>query len=385
MKRSTDRILTTHAGRLTDYELTGATAMGSGTSMDWESFSASIRPEMTQIIRKQIDAGIDVISDGELGKVGFGFSYYGWRLNGISSRPLREGEVSGRFQYTNDRLEFADFYRTMTGAGSTGSNERMICDGPITYKGHDLIKHEIATFKVALQESGASPQEEFMCVLAPGWLEHFLFNEYYKTDEEFLFAVADAMKYEYKAIVDAGFLLQLDDPALATKYDMIVPNPSIEDYRKIAALRVDALNHALEGIPEDRVRYHVCWGSWHGPHAHDIPLKFIVDLVLKVKAQGYSVEAGNGRHEHEWKVWKDVKLPADKVLIPGVVSHVSNTIEHPELVADRILRFASVVGKENVIAGTDCGMGGRIHMQLGWAKLKALADGAALASKELWP
>jgi len=384
MKRSTDRILTTHAGRLTAYELSGPTAMGSGAAMDWESFSANLRPEMIQILRKQIDAGIDVISDGELGKVSFGFSYYGRRLNGVSSRPLREGEISGRFLRTNDRLEFADFYRTMTGAGSTGANERMICDGPLTYKGHDLIKNEIATFKAALQESGVRPQETFMCVLAPGWLEHWLFNEYYKTDEEFLFAVADAMKHEYKAIVDAGFLLQLDDPALATKYDMIVPNPSITEYRKIAELRVDALNHALEGVPEDRVRYHVCWGSWHGPHAHDIPLKYIVDLVLKVKAQGYSVEAGNGRHEHEWKVWKDVKLPADKVLIPGVVSHVSNTIEHPELVADRIVRFANVVGKENVIVGTDCGMGGRIHMQLGWAKLKALADGAALASKELW-
>ena len=385
MKRSTDRILTTRAGRLTASELTGPTAMGSGAATDWESFSARIRPEMTQIVRKQINVGIDVISDGELGKVSFGFSYYGRRLNGISSRPLREGEVSGRFLHTNDRLEFADFYRTMTGAGSAGSTERMICDGPITYKGHDLIKHEIATFKAALREAGVSPREEFMCVLAPGWLEHWLFNEYYKTDEEFLFAVADAMRHEYKAIVDAGFLLQLDDPALATKYDMIVPSPSLAAYRKIAELRVDALNHALEGIPEDRVRYHVCWGSWHGPHAHDIPLKSIVDLVLKVKAQGYSVEAGNGRHEHEWKVWKDVKLPADKVLIPGVVSHVSNIIEHPELVADRILRFAGVVGKENVIAGTDCGMGGRIHMQLGWAKLKALADGAALASKELWP
>jgi 5-methyltetrahydropteroyltriglutamate--homocysteine methyltransferase len=380
-----DRILTTHAGRLTDYELTGATAMGRGAAVDRESFSASIRSEMIQIIRRQTQAGIDIISDGELGKISVGFSYYGRRLTGVSSRPLCEGEVSGRFLHTNDRLEFADFYRSMTGAGSRGANERMICDGPITYKGHDLIKHDIETFKAALQESGESPQEAFMCVLAPGWLEHWLFNEYYKTEEEFLFAIADAMRYEYKAIVDAGFLLQLDDPALATKYDMIVPNPSIEEYRKIAALRVDALNHALEDIPEDRIRYHVCWGSWHGPHAHDIPLKYIVDLVLKVKAQGFSIEAGNARHEHEWKVWKDVKLPADKVLIPGVVSHVTNIIEHPELVADRILRFASVVGKENVIAGTDCGMGGRIHMQLGWAKLKALADGAALASKELWP
>jgi 5-methyltetrahydropteroyltriglutamate--homocysteine methyltransferase len=380
-----DRILTTYAGRLTDYELTGATAMGRGAAVDRESFSASIRSEMIQIIRRQTQAGIDIISDGELGKISVGFSYYGRRLTGVSSRPLCEGEVSGRFLHTNDRLEFADFYRSMTGAGSRGANERMICDGPITYKGHDLIKHDIETFKAALQESGESPQEAFMCVLAPGWLEHWLFNEYYKTEEEFLFAIADAMRYEYKAIVDAGFLLQLDDPALATKYDMIVPNPSIEEYRKIAALRVDALNHALEDIPEDRIRYHVCWGSWHGPHAHDIPLKYIVDLVLKVKAQGFSIEAGNARHEHEWKVWKDVKLPADKVLIPGVVSHVTNIIEHPELVADRILRFASVVGKENVIAGTDCGMGGRIHMQLGWAKLKALADGAALASKELWP
>src|SRR5262245_20706350 len=196
MKRSMDRILTTHAGRLTADDLSGAIAMDSTTSIDWESFSASIRPAMSQIIRKQTQAGIDIISDGELGKVGFGFPYYGRRLNGISSRPLRQGEISGRFQHTNDRLEFADFYRTMTGAGSTASSERMICNGPITYKGHEVLKHEIDTFKTALQETGERPREAFMCVLAPGWLEHWLFNEYYKTDEEFLFAVADAMKHE---------------------------------------------------------------------------------------------------------------------------------------------------------------------------------------------
>jgi 5-methyltetrahydropteroyltriglutamate--homocysteine methyltransferase len=223
-----------------------------------------------------------------------------------------------------------------------------------------------------------------MCVLAPGWLEHFFYNEHYKTDEEYLFALADAMKHEYKAVVDAGFILQLDDPGLPDTYDMIVPNPSIPDYRKFADLRIEALNHALKGLPEDRIRYHICWGSWHGPHTHDLPLEHVVDIMLKVNAQAYSVEAANPRHEHEWKVWRDTKLPEGKILIPGVVSHASNVVEHPELVADRIELYAGLVGRENVIAGTDCGMGGRVHWQIGWAKLKALGDGAELASRRLW-
>jgi 5-methyltetrahydropteroyltriglutamate--homocysteine methyltransferase len=223
-----------------------------------------------------------------------------------------------------------------------------------------------------------------MCVLAPGWLEHFFYNEHYATDEEYLFALADAIKHEYKAIVDAGFILQIDDPALPDTYDMIVPQPPIEEYRKFAAVRIEAVNHALQGIPEDRVRYHICWGSWHGPHTHDLPLKHVIDLMLNVKAGAYSVEAANPRHEHEWKIWKDVNLPQGKILIPGVVSHASNVVEHPELVADRIVLYANLVGRENVIAGTDCGMGLRVHPQIAWAKLKALAEGAALATRQLW-
>ncbi len=251
-------------------------------------------------------------------------------------------------------------------------------------KGTALVERDIATFKAALAESGVRPEETFMCVLAPGWLEHFLFNEYYNTDEEYLFALAEAMQPEYKAIVDAGFVLQLDDPGLPDTYDMIVPHPSIEAYRSFAELRVAAQNHALRGSDPSRVRYHICWGSWHGPHTHDLPLKHVADIMLKINAEAYSVEAANPRHEHEWKVWRDTKLPEGKVLIPGVVSHASNVVEHPELVADRIVLYADLMGRENVIAGTDCGMGGRVHPQIGWAKLQALAEGAAIATKELW-
>jgi 5-methyltetrahydropteroyltriglutamate--homocysteine methyltransferase len=383
MKRSTDRILTTHAGRLTgSSDVTAArTAMLTGSSADREKFRASVRTSMTEVIKKQADSGLDIISDGELGKFN-GIAYYGQRMTGISSRPPAEGEVVSRNLNTNERREFAEFYGDL-GRGQRPP-ERMVCSGPISYKGHDEVRGDIEAFKTSLKGANVPHEEAFMCVLAPGWIEHYLFNEYYKTDEEFLFAIADAMKEEYKAIIDAGFLLQLDDPAIVSKYDMIVPNPSIPDYRKIADVRVEALNHALKDLPEDRIRYHVCWGSWHGPHTHDLPLRDIVDLVLKVKAGAYSVEAGNPRHEHEWKVWKDTKLPEGKMLIPGVVSHASNVVEHPELVADRIVQYAGVVGRENVIAGTDCGMGGRIHMQVGWAKLKALSEGAAQASKQLW-
>ena len=209
-------------------------------------------------------------------------------------------------------------------------------------------------------------------------------NQYYKTDEAFLFALADALREEYKAILDAGLVLQLDDPGLPDSWDMANPEPAVADYKKFATVRIEALNHALQGLPEERIRYHICWGSWHGPHTTDLPLASIVDMLLKVRAACFSVEAGNVRHEHEWKVWREVKLPPGKLLMPGVVSHATNVIEHPELVSDRILRFASVVGRENVIAGTDCGLGGRIHPQLAWAKLQALVDGARLASKELW-
>ena len=262
--------------------------------------------------------------------------------------------------------------------------ERAICSGPIQYIGHDEVKRDLEAFRAAFAESSVKPEETFMCVLAPGWLEHFFYNEHYTKEQDYIFALADAVRHEYKAIVDAGFILQIDDPALPDTYDMIIPTPSIAEYRKIAAVRVEAVNRALAGLPEDRVRYHICWGSWHGPHSHDLPLEHVVDLMLTIKAGAYSLEAANPRHEHEWKIWERVKLPEGKILIPGVVTHHTNVIEHPEVVADRIVRYANLVGRENVIAGTDCGMGYRVHPQIAWAKLKALADGAALASKHLW-
>ena len=329
-------------------------------------------------MRRQRDVGIDIVSDGELGKVN-SYPYYGRRLTGIQVRPVEPGEPPGMWERTGERIEFAEFYEQL---GFRTARQRMFFNGPITFVGHDQVERDVAYMRSAMAEAGAD--EAFMCVLAPGWLEHWLYNEYYKSDEEYLFALADAMKHEYKAIVDAGFILQLDDPGLPDTYDMIVPAPSIEEYRRFAEIRVEALNHALKGLPEDRVRYHICWGSWHGPHTHDLPLKHVVDLMLRVTAQAYSVEAANPRHEHEWKVWKDVKLPEGKLLLPGVVSHASNVVEHPELVADRIIQYAELVGRENVIASTDCGMGGRVHHQIGWAKLRSLVEGARMATEQLW-
>ena len=385
MKHSTDRILTTHAGRLDGPRDLREMTFGfmSGRGPDLATVMARVQSGITETIRKQADAGIDIISDGELGKIGFGYAYYGRRLSGLGTRKVQPGETGWMGGQTGERVEFAEFYKDLNFEQFLPP-ERTICNGPIAYIGQQEVANDIALFKRALAEAGARAEETFLCVLAPGWLEHFFHNEYYPNDEQYLFALADAMKHEYKAIVDAGFILQLDDPALPDTYDMIVPTPTIADYRKFAEVRIEALNHALAGLPEDRVRYHICWGSWHGPHTHDLPLKHLVDLMLKVKAGAYSVEAANPRHAHEWKVWKDVKLPDGKILIPGVVSHASNVVEHPELVADRIALYAGLVGRENVIAGTDCGLGLRVHPQIAWAKLKALSEGAAMATKQLW-
>lgn len=384
MKRSTNRILTTHAGRLDGPPELREISMRifTGQSSDLDAVMPQVRTAMSGVIRKQTDAGIDIVSDGELGKLGFGLVYYGRRLSGLGKRSLKPGESGWMGHGSGERAEFADFYKEL--GFMPEPLERAVCNGPIRFIGEEQVREDIELFKSALQDAKVNPAEAFMCVLAPGWLEHFFFNEHYANDEEYVFALADAMKHEYKAIIDAGFVLQLDDPALPDTYDMIVPRPSIEEYRKFAEVRVEALNHALKGLPEDRIRFHICWGSWHGPHVHDLPLKHLVDLMLRVNAGAYSVEAANPRHEHEWKVWRDVKLPEGKILIPGVVSHASNVVEHPELVADRILLYASLVGRESVIAGTDCGMGARVHPQICWAKLKALSEGAALASKELW-
>src|SRR5438874_2435831 len=294
MKRSDNRILTTHAGRLGGsprlQEATGA--IQSGQTADLASVMPLVREEMTDVIRKQVEAGIDIISDGELGKVGFGLAYYGRRLTGLGTRPTREGEAGMMSGRTNERMEFKEFYEDMArGQPVFGrQTQRVVVNGPITYIGQDEVKNDIELFKTSLEKANVRVEETFMCVLAPGWLEHFFYNEYYKNDEEYLFALADAMKYEYKAVVDAGFILQLDDPGLPDTYDMIVPLPSIEEYRKFAELRVEAQNRALEGLPEDRIRYHICWGSWHGPHVNDIELKHVADIMLKVKAQAFSVE-----------------------------------------------------------------------------------------------
>ena len=284
------------------------------------------------------------------------------------------------FADRRDRTKFMAVYKDEVTTGP-GMAHWPVCTAPVFYKGQEAIKSDIAHFKAALKAGGV--EEGFMTSVAPASAARFK-NVYYKTDEEFMFAVGEAMREEYKAIVDAGLILQLDDPAIAENWDMINPEPSVEGYQKFTMVRIEALNHAIRGLPQDRIRFHLCWGSWHGPHTTDIPMRDIVDVMLAVNCQAYSFEAGNVRHEHEWNVWQDVKLPEGKLILPGVVSHATNVVEHPELVAQRILRFAEGVGRERVIASTDCGLGGRVHPMIAWAKLEALAQGAALASRELW-
>ena len=267
------------------------------------------------------------------------------------------------------------------------TQQEAVCVAPVKYTGLGELQHDIDNLKAALQ--GVNVEEAFLPVAAPSSAIPDRKNEYYRNEEELVIALAEALRTEYRAIVDAGFLLQVDDARAAVTYDRMVPPASFDDYYRWVARHVEVLNHALEGIPEDRVRYHVCWGSWPGPHTTDVPLRKIVDLILKVRAGAYLIEAANPRHEHEWRVWKDVKLPEGKILAPGVVSHGTNVVEHPELVAERILRFAGVVGRENVIASTDCGFAQeqfnrRVHPSIMWAKLEAMAEGARIASEELW-
>ena len=261
--------------------------------------------------------------------------------------------------------------------------KKIVCTGPLESLSLDTLHDEIANFKKAL--GGRTDVEAFFPVIAPGWLDHFIFNEYYDKEDDFIEALAEVMRPEYEAVVDAGLIVQIDDPGICDSWPTIYPKPTIEEYRRYAKIRVDALNHAIRNIPAESIRYHCCWGSWNGPHSEDLPLKHIVDLMLSLNIQAYSVEAGNVQHEHEWRVWQDVKLPAGKILIPGVVSHKTEVVEHPELVAERLVRYANAVGKENVQAGTDCGMGmGRVHHQIGWAKIENMVEGARLASEQLW-
>jgi 5-methyltetrahydropteroyltriglutamate--homocysteine methyltransferase len=382
MKRSTDRILTTHAGSLPlppDLKEM-LVAKNNGRPYDQAALAKRVKSAIAEAVKKQLDCGLDVINDGELGKPNFS-RYARERLAGFVERPARADERPSTI-YGRDLKEFAEYFEKRT-ATMRGENVwRVFCNGPLKYIGHDAVKTDIDNFREALK--GHTVEEAFLPAVAPGTLEHWLKNDYYKTDEEYLFAIAEAMREEYKAIVDSGFLLQIDNPDLPDAWQ-IYPEMSVADYRKYAEMRVDALNHALRGLPAERVRFHTCWGSYHGPHKYDIPLRDIVDLILKVHANTYSIEAANVRHEHEWRVWEEVKLPEGKVLVPGVVGHATDIVEHPRLIADRLIRYAKIVGRERVMGGTDCGLGPRVgHANIAWAKFEAMAEGARIATKELW-
>ena len=382
MKRSTNRILVSHVGSLARPRdlMEMLVARNEGKPFDAEALARRTREAVADVVEKQIECGIDIVNDGELGKSNFS-RYTKERLGGFIERPagadFKPTSIFGR-----DMLEFTEYFNR-GGRTSIGHHARVFyCVEPLTYIGQEEVKADITNLKNALQ--GKKIEEGFLPAVAPGTMEHWMKNEYYKTQEEYLFAIAAAMAEEYRAIVDAGFVLQIDDPDLADAWQMH-PRMTTVEYRKYQELRIEALNHGLKGLPEDRIRFHMCWGSYHGPHKYDIPLNEIVDLVLKVRAGCYSIEASNPCHEHEWRVWEGVKLPDDKLLMPGVIGHYSDFIEHPRAIADRLIRYAKIVGRENVIAGSDCGIGSRVgHPQVGWAKFQAMAEGARIASRELW-
>jgi 5-methyltetrahydropteroyltriglutamate--homocysteine methyltransferase len=382
MKRSTDRILTTHAGSLPRPPdiLAMMQAKDRGGPFDRATFDARVRAAVSDIVRKQVECGIDVVDDGEQGKPGF-ITYINERLGGFEVDP--EYKPRSPWAESREAKSFPEFYAE---GHVAATHVHMVCTGPVTYKGHALLRRDIDNLKAALD--GAKPAEVFMPAISPANVEDWQRNAYYKSSEDYVFALADALREEYRAIVDAGFLVQIDDPRLVTYY-MLHPGTTIAECRKWAAVRVEALNHALRGIPEEKIRFHTCYGINIGPRIHDMELKDIVDIILRIKAGAYSLEAANPRHEHEWQVWEKVKLPKGKILIPGCISHSTVLVEHPATVAERICKYARVVGRENVIAGSDCGFATfagskEIHPSIVWAKLRALADGAALATKGLW-
>jgi len=400
MRRSTDAILTSHAGSLPRpddlIEVNRQRELG---EVEEVQFQKKLTQSVNDVVRRQVAAGITVPGDGEYGKsMGSKVNYRAWwsysftRLGGLriedidrDTLPVHRSSpgntILSTFADRRDRDRFKVAYSDPESGITTGPrlNTWPFAVEPVRYTGHAAIAADIANFKAALKANGVS--EGFMTSIGPASCAR-VGNRHYKSDDEFVFACADAMREEYKAIVDAGLVLQIDDPAIAENFDQINPEPTFEEYRKFTEPKIEALNQALKGLPQDRIRFHLCWGSWHGPHMTDIPMKEIVDLMLKINAGAYSFEAGNVRHEHEWSVWKDAKLPDDKLILPGVVSHATNVVEHPELVAERIGRFARLVGRERVIASSDCGLGGRVHRDIAWAKLETLAQGAAIASKQ---
>jgi 5-methyltetrahydropteroyltriglutamate--homocysteine methyltransferase len=387
MKLSSDRILTTHVGSLIrPPELQEfLRAKQAHKPYDEVAYAKCLKGSVAEVVRKQAEVGVDVISDGEFGKSISWSQYVLERLSGFERRPIKPG--ANPFTRGVDRERFAEFYAELDAREAVATTVEAVCVGPIAYTGQVELKRDIDNFRSALKD--VKVEEAFLPVAAPASVIPDRKNEYYKSDEELIRAIGAAMRTEYRMIIDAGFLLQLDDARAAVTYDRMVPPASFADYRKWLALQVEVLNEAIAGLPVDRIRYHVCWGSWPGPHTTDVALKDIADLILEMKVGAFVIEGANPRHEHEWHVWESAKLPEDKVLIPGVISHATNVVEHPELVAERIVRLARLVGRENVIAGTDCGFAQgpfhrRVHPSIMWAKLGALAEGARLASAELW-
>jgi 5-methyltetrahydropteroyltriglutamate--homocysteine methyltransferase len=387
MKRSTNRILTTHVGSLIRPPelLEFFRAKQSGKPYDEAAYAKCLKDSVATVVHKQAEVGVDVISDGEFGKSISWSQYVLERLSGFERRPFTGGV--NPFTRGLDRTRFPEFYAELDARDVVETVRDSVCVGPIEYTGQAQLQRDIDDFKAALK--GVKVEEAFLPVAAPASVIPDRKNEYYKSEEDLIHAIGKAMHTEYKMIIDAGFLLQLDDARAAVTYDRMVPEKGFEEYRKWVALHMDVLNEAIAGLPPDRIRYHVCWGSWPGPHTTDVPLKDIVDLILRVKVGAFVIEGANPRHEHEWRVWEKAKLPDNAVLIPGVISHATNIIEHPELVAERIVRLAKLVGRENVIAGTDCGFAQgpfhrRVHPSIMWAKLGALAEGARIATKELW-
>ena len=382
MRRNTDHILSTHVGALPAPEEV------------WNDPGADLprlRQEVARVVGLQRAAGIDLVNEGELTKGGNWVTFVNDRMTGFESRET--GAMPSLMMQSLDWAEFGAFYGAAQAGGTLFEQTRAapsqtrtreyVCTGPVAYVGQAALQREIDTLLGALGDT--PPGDAFLTSTAPASIEPGRINEHYESDEAFVFAIADALSVEYEMIAAAGLTLQVDDAWLAALWDRIGVGMGLEAYRRYCMVRVEALNHALRNVPAEQVRYHLCWGSWHGPHAHDIPLADMVEVMLAVKAQAYLFEAANVRHEHEYRLWETVKLPEGKILAPGVVSHATTLIEHPDLVSERIQRFARIVGRENVIASTDCGLGLRCHPQIAWAKLKTLGDGARLASEALWP
>jgi len=381
MKRSTHRILTTHTGSLPrpDDLVTLMRAKEGGELHDQAVFDARVTPAVAEAVRKQVEAGVDIVNDGEMSKPSYS-TYVRNRLTGF------QGEKSGPM-WAADLVDFPEYTKRGGRTSGVGVLKRPTCNGPITYRDRDAVRKDVENLKAAL--NGVKVEEAFISAASPGVVSFFLYNNYYPSHEAYIRALGDAMSVEYHAIHEAGFIVQVDCPDLAMSRHIQFKDLSLADFRKTIELHIEVLNHALAGIPPDRVRVHLCWGNYEGPHHHDVPLRDIIDIVFKAHAGAISYEASNPRHEHEWTVFKDVKLPDGKVLIPGVIDSVTNFIEHPEVVAQRICNIANVVGRENVIAGTDCGFGtiagtSRVDGEIAWAKFKSMAEGARIASRQLW-